>query len=41
VAKEGGKKQKVLGPATVVKPCLLGAAVLFVVEAAMHVFLKA
>jgi len=38
---KGGKKIKYLGPATVVKPCLMGAAILFVIQTAMAVFLKA
>jgi hypothetical protein len=29
------KKEKVLGPATVVKPCVLGAIVLFVLNAVL------
>ena len=41
VAKGKGKKQKVLGPSTVVKPCLVGAGALFVISTAMKVFLKA
>jgi hypothetical protein len=36
-----GKKEKFLGPATVVKPALIGAAALFVVQGAMHMFLHA
>jgi hypothetical protein len=39
-----GKKEKEprrLGPATVVKPALFGAAGLFVIQGAMKVFLKA
>jgi hypothetical protein len=36
-----GKQPKYLGPATVVKPCLMGAAVLFVIQTAMAFFLKA
>ena len=36
-----GKREKLLGPATVVKPALLGAAALFVVQGAMKVFLHA
>ena len=35
------KKQKVLGAKTVVKPCLIGAGVLYVVQFAMRAFLKA
>ncbi|HVJ96221.1 MAG TPA: hypothetical protein VNC41_05265 [Acidimicrobiia bacterium] len=38
---KGGKKVKYLGPATVVKPCLMGAAILFGIQTAMAVFLKA
>ena len=34
VAKEG-KKEKVLGPATVVKPCVMGAVILFVLNAVL------
>jgi hypothetical protein len=41
VAKGTGKKQRFLGPSTVVKPCLLGAGLLYVVQTAMQVFLKA
>ena len=41
VGKGKAKKQKVLGPSTVVKPCLIGAGALFVVSTAMKVFLKA
>ena len=42
VAKGKAKKQKgVLGPKTVVKPCLIGAGVLYVVQFAMRTFLKA
>lgn len=43
-SKDGSKKaktEKVLGPATVVKPALIGAGALFVVQTAMKVFLKA
>jgi hypothetical protein len=40
VAKKA-KKARVLGPATVAKPALWGAAILFLLETAMHVFLKA
>jgi hypothetical protein len=36
-----GKREKLLGPATVVKPALFGAAALFVVQGAMKVFLHA
>ena len=39
--KSGGKKEKVLGPATVVRPCLYGALVLTVIQTVMKVFLKA
>ncbi len=40
--KGGGRKDRsVLGPAMLVKPALAGAAALFVVQYAMHVFLKA
>jgi hypothetical protein len=39
--KSGGKKEKFLGPATVVKPALIGAAALFVVQGAMRMFLHA
>lgn len=35
------KREKVLGPATVVKPALLGALVLFVIQGAMRMFLHA
>lgn len=38
---KGATKVKYLGPATVVKPCLMGAAVLFAIQTAMAVFLKA
>ena len=43
VAKKGkaAKSKRVLGPSTVVRPALVGAAILFVVQTAMHVFLKA
>ena len=42
MGKGKGKKQKnVLGPKTLVKPCLIGAGTLFVVQTAMKVFLKA
>jgi hypothetical protein len=47
VAKKGaksggkkGKKQKELGPATVIKPALYGVVILTVIQTAMHVFLK-
>jgi hypothetical protein len=39
VAKE--KAPKVLGPKTVVKPCLAGAGILLVIQTLMRVFLKA
>ncbi len=35
------KRERFLGPATVVKPALFGAAVLFVIQGAMRVFLHA
>jgi hypothetical protein len=35
------KRERFLGPATVVKPALLGAAALFVIQSAMKVFLHA
>jgi hypothetical protein len=35
------KREKYLGPATVVRPALYGAFALFVVQGAMKVFLKA
>jgi hypothetical protein len=38
---KGATKVKYLGPATVVKPCLMGAAVLLAIQTAMAVFLKA
>jgi hypothetical protein len=42
VAKKGkGKREKYLGPATVVRPALFGAAMLFVIEGAMKMFLHA
>jgi hypothetical protein len=42
VAKGKGKKEKPgLGPRTVVKPCLFGVGILYVVQTAMKVFLKA
>ena len=46
MAKDGkgkakGKKEKVLGPATVVRPALFGVAILYVVQTALRVFLKA
>ena len=43
MAKAKGKKEEKpgLGPTTVVKPCLIGAGMLFVVQIAMKVFLKA
>ena len=37
-----GKKNKVsLGPSTIAKPCLIGAAALFVIQGAMKMFLGA
>ena len=36
-----GKREKYLGPATVVKPALFGAALLFLIQGAMRVFLHA
>jgi hypothetical protein len=39
--KKKAKRQKFLGPATVVKPALIGAGALFVVQGAMRVFLHA
>jgi hypothetical protein len=41
VAKGKGKKERFLGPSTVVKPCLFGAGLLYVVQVAMQTFLKA
>jgi hypothetical protein len=41
VAKKGKKEKAGLGPKTVVRPCLIGAGMLFVVQTAMKVFLKA
>jgi hypothetical protein len=38
-AKQGKGKKVSLGPSTIVKPCLLGAAALFVIQAALHSFL--
>ncbi|MDQ1384786.1 MAG: hypothetical protein QOG65_2165 [Actinomycetota bacterium] len=38
---KNAKREKFLGPATVVKPALLGAAALFVIQGAMKVFLHA
>jgi hypothetical protein len=35
------KRERYLGPATVVKPALFGAAALFLVQGAMKIFLKA
>jgi len=35
------KREKVLGPATVVKPALFGAAILLVIQGAMKMFLHA
>jgi hypothetical protein len=40
VAKKA-KREKFLGPATVMRPALIGAAALFVVQGAMRMFLKA
>ena len=36
-----GKREKFLGPATVVKPALIGAFALLVVQVAMRTFLHA
>ena len=36
-----GKGERFLGPSTVVKPALCGAAALFVVQGAMKMFLHA
>jgi hypothetical protein len=41
VAKKGKKEKPGLGPRTIVKPCLIGAGALFVIQTAMKVFLKA
>ena len=42
VAKKGKqKREKYLGPATVVRPALIGAAALFVIQGAMRMFLHA
>ena len=42
MAKKGkGKRERYLGPATVVKPALLGAGMLFVIQFAMRMFLHA
>ena len=38
---KGAKREKFLGPATVVKPALFGAAMLFVIQFAMKMFLHA
>jgi hypothetical protein len=38
---KGAKREKVLGPATVMKPALIGAATLFVIQGAMRMFLHA
>jgi hypothetical protein len=38
---KNGKEERFLGPATVVKPALFGAGVLFFIQTAMRVFLKA
>ena len=35
------KREKFLGPATVVKPALIGAGALFVIQGAMRMFLHA
>ena len=40
VAKKG-KRERFLGPSTVVRPALAGAAVLFVIQLAMRMFLHA
>jgi hypothetical protein len=39
--KSKGKREKYLGPATVVKPALIGAAALLVIQGAMRMFLHA
>jgi len=39
--KSGGKKERFLGPATVVKPALIGATGLLVVQVVMRTFLHA
>jgi hypothetical protein len=41
VAKGTAKKERYLGPATVVKPALSGALVLLVLQTVMRVFLHA
>jgi hypothetical protein len=41
VAKKSKREKHLLGPATVVKPALFGAAVLSVIQVAVKVFLKA
>jgi hypothetical protein len=41
VAKGTKKEKPGLGPRTIVKPCLIGAGALFVIQTAMKVFLKA
>jgi hypothetical protein len=42
VGKKGkGKKERYLGPATVVKPALIGAAGLLLIQGAMRMFLHA
>ena len=41
MAKKGKKEKPGLGPRTLVRPCLIGAGMLFVVQTAMKVFLKA
>ena len=38
---KGGKQKRYLGPSTVAKPALLAAGLLYVVQTAMKVFLKA
>jgi hypothetical protein len=35
------KREKFLGPATVMRPALIGAAALFVIQGAMRMFLHA
>ena len=41
VGKAKGKRERFLGPATVVKPALFGAAGLVVIQGAMKMFLHA
>jgi hypothetical protein len=42
VAKKGKRtKQRFLGPATIAKPALFAAGLLYVVQVAMKIFLKA